>query len=414
MSHENRNKHGYDKNHMDQPDKIGRHDVTGGKTISSRSCCRVVDLLRKLSLLRPDWELVQHLIPNNPVRKIVRSMHLEFKSLGDLIKGSVVLSLFKTIAPNLLISINVKEEYHDYESVLNYIAQTYTCSVQRRREIDSAVYVGVFDTLVPAYRKNFHNYDYIIPTQYLGPLHRITPDEEHLRTVRDALGISDGTRTIVIGSFSATPPERLDLTRIKSKAIREDFLRTNKARFIHQDFLRQLVLRLKELDAFSKIILVPRNVTEEKAALENLFSMGFISVASDAIDPNRAAKSIMLMAKGVLKGAYCLADIALVMGYHNVLEPFLANDRCITFCKCPPLSAPNRHLYECCQRLGIIKTLGRKWSHIAEVDKILDELCKSRQDRLCTVSKFVKDALFISCATEVKKHIARICKILER
>lgn len=282
---------------------------------------------------------------------------LDFFSLGDLLKGSILLNAIRTAFPNLEISIRLSEEYYDEKHILNAFARQYGTTIARERNPRNRP-IAVFDTQISAYRFRAKEYLAVIPAQHLTLLQDRGGNSANSRA-REILGIEPNARVLTIGNYTTTDIGSNDLEHITDPKIRGDFIKTHYARHISKGTLERLIKTAIAEDLFDHIILVPRNIREDFYDISALSSLPFLDVINYKSRRSLPARVHLLAAKGVLRGAYAAANVAVVMGHHNVLEPFLSDPTTRTYCFEPPLAAPNRFLFECGSRYGLLRSVER-------------------------------------------------------
>ncbi len=319
------------------------------------STFNIISSLRKVSALDLDKTVVGKLKDAIVNIRISRAVYLEFFSLGDLLKGTLLLSAIREAFPNLKIYIRIVEEYFDYEDILQDIECRFSISCIDKLP-DDVFRIGVFDTKVDAYASQPNKFDAIFPTYFLAPLHKSGRSENRSK-IRRVLGIKPKEKVLVIGNFSSLQLDQLKLEHIVQPSIRQDFQDTHQARYIPWDDLHILINLAIDEKYFDRLLLVPRNVHEEHDTLYNFRNHHSIVLDSQDNQLTLDRPVIILPAKGILRSVYMIADVSLVMGFHNVLEPFLCYSRNRTFCIDSPSKAPNRFLFDCGNRLKIIRAI---------------------------------------------------------
>jgi hypothetical protein len=370
----------------------------------------VVSSLRDLCAAVPSKHVVERLADRIRPMSTGRKIHFEFFSLGDILKGTIVLAAFRAAFRNLNISVRLREEYHDKDEVLAAVARRYSAEVVERPPSECPT-IAIFDTKVAAYRARTKEYPAVIPAQHLTVLHGIGVGNAG-RVVRRILGISPRELVLVIGCYTSTELRSEDLRHIKVPLIQRDFIDTHAARYISRENLEAVLNSAATWNHFDRVILVPRNISEEIEQIRKLEALPFVEVVTDQSRKVPLSRVLLLMAKGVLRAAYAAANVSVVMGYHNVLEPFLCNPEARTYCFEPPPSAPNRFLFDCGVRHGLLKSLGSIPSVGLDVDGFLGRV---HLDSFASDRKgFEKDPLFeesLECTACAISNALQTCSI---
>lgn len=285
------------------------------------------------------------------------TIRLYFKSLGDLVHAPVIVGLLRHYFPGMRLAPSVvDEEYNDAAEALsahNAMLPKVRGGSPRGREFA----IGCFDTAVRAYARDTEDYDYVIPMQFARAVNVPAVSSEQRAAVRRIMLLASNERVLTLASFSCLAPEGLRFQH-ESNDIAEDFAHTNRARFVPPTDLLDLCEQTLSGGAFDRLMLVPRNVSEEGSALRRLEESTLVGTIQD--DSRQVAQSrpvLIVAAKGILRTIYLATDCAVVFGYHNVLEPFQAGGVPLTFCFEPPATAPNYTAWQCGDRLGVISAM---------------------------------------------------------
>lgn len=354
----------------------------------------IIKQLRIFSITSINPIVINSIIKLIKIRLCSRPILIEFYSLGDLLKGCLILEVMVKLFPNLQIYLNITEEYNDYEDIFEEIIKKYSCL--KSTVLPANIFrIAVFDTKVLAYNDKLKHFDYIFPSYFLAPLH-ISNNNFVNNKLRKLFEILPNEKVLTIGCFTSTD---IETSNIKNKQIQQDLIQTNQVRYIPIKNLIYLLETNINLNIFDRIFLVPRNITEEQKTFNKLKQFGYISLFSKKID-SKLSSVVILPFKGILRGVYSMSNVSLVMGYHNVLEPYFCNKSTNVFCLKPPRQAPNYFLYNCGEKLMLLNSLSMFPDNYQEIENLLFSMSLSKINNSKEMSYF-DDVLYQSSLKKV-------------
>lgn len=364
----------------------------------------IIAALQRASIDYSDFEVVDQLAAKVAPPESPYSATFECFSLGDLLKTSLILKVLEVVSSNMKIHLRVTQEYFDYEEIRDLVIANYD-GIMTSVPPSGARRVAFMDTLVDSYSPHSVKFDAVFPTAVLAPIHGVGASLRR-QVARAILGITKEERVLVVSNFSSLDLRVLDLGHIEDRAMREDFVTTHLARQIPVSTLASIVNHAAKDGGFDRVILVPRNIEEERASIQQLQGEGVSLVKLDSGHFDSSCSSYIIGGKGVLRSVYATADAALVAGYHNILEPYLCNESCIIRCIQPPAHAPNRFLFDAGKRLGILSGLENLPSNSRDVRCLLDSLRQRNQQP--SHSTYYRDELCLRSIDEAARSLNRI------
>ena len=364
----------------------------------------IITALQRASIDYSGFEVVDKLVARVIPPEFPYSATFECFSLGDLLKTSLILKVLEAVSPNMKIHLRVTQEYFDYEEIRDLVVANYD-GIMTPVPPSGARRVAFMDTLVDSYSPHSLKFDAVFPTALLAPIHGVGASLRR-QVGRAILGITEEERVLVVSNFSSLDLSALDLGHIEDRAMREDFVTTHLARQIPVSTLASIVNHAAKQGGFDRVVLVPRNIEEERVSIQQLQGQGVSLVKLDSGHFDSSCSSYIIGGKGVLRSVYAMADAALVAGYHNILEPYLCNESCIIRCIQPPARAPNRFLFDAGQRLGILKCLENLPSNLRDVRCFFDSL--GQRNRQPSHSTYYRDELCLRSIDEAAGNLNRI------
>lgn len=339
---------------------------------------------------------------------------LNFKSLGDLIHAPLVVNLFNKFLPSAIITdINVEEEYFDADGLLSLFQNNLVSKSISNIELPNykIVSIGCYDTMVTAYNCDSIRYDFIFPMETIRPLHFGDAAIAARSEIKYLLGIHDDERVLVISSFSCIHPSEISFEH-NNPLIKRDFYLTNEARYLPPEDIVYFIQRILNEGMYDRIILVPRNITEELNHLVTLTNLEKLKIVFEKTTRLKNCwKIIVIAGKGVLRSIYAASDCAVVMGYHNILEPFLINPKIEVWCFKPPSYSPNIDSWKCGNRLGILNTL-KACSAKNRCRVIFDGILRGSEAKIFSRKAYLEDTYPNSALKKVKKSIIWLSGLL--
>ena len=364
----------------------------------------IVTALQRASIDYSGFEVVDQLVSKVTPPESPYSAIFECFSLGDLLKTSLILKVLEALSPNINIHLRVTQEYFDYEEIRDLVVANYD-GIMTPIPPSGARRVAFMDTLVDSYSPHALKFDDVFPTALLAPIHGVGASLRR-QVARAILGITEEEKVLVVSNFSSLDLRALDLGHIEDRAMREDFVTTHLARQIPVSTLASIVNHAAKHGGFDRVVLVPRNIEEERVSIQQLQGQGVSLVKLDSGHFDSSCSSYIIGGKGVLRSVYAMADAALVAGYHNILEPYLCNESCIIRCVQPPARAPNRFLFDAGKRLGILRCLENLPSNSQDVRCLLDSL--GQRNRQPSHSSYYRDELCLRSIDEAAGNLNRI------
>ncbi|MBT7039536.1 MAG: hypothetical protein HN921_06815 [Bacteroidetes bacterium] len=335
--------------------------------------------------------------------QIDSSVILSFKSLGDLVICPLLIKLLKEVKRGIKIKdILVEEEYHDYTEFLNHLRISFITDNYGF----SHTLIGCFDTNVKAYKSNIEKYDFVFPLQFLRPLYVPKFNKSHKEKISKLVFGETELRVLTIGSFSCSIQESIKVST--NNEINQDFIETNSVRFLNPQSIIDFVDKVIDYGIVDRVLLTPRNITEEKKGINQLLKHSKIGIVDSNLQEAPKEKCLIIAGKGVLKQLYAISDYSIVMGYHNILEPNLSNPQSTTFCINSNKNAPNFEFWECGKRMKIILSYNYSSNILNNIFEYLKNEKRVRKSFL--IKDFKNDSLYINSQKNFNQYIKRYFK----
>lgn len=336
--------------------------------------------------------------------QIDSSVILSFKSLGDLVICPLLIKVLKEVKRDIKIKdILVEEEYHDYTEFLNYLRFSFISDDHGF----SQTLIGCFDTNVKAYKSNIEKYDFVLPLQFLRPLYIPKFNKSHKEKISELVFGKTKFRILTIGSFSCSIQESIKVST--NNEINQDFIETNSVRFLNPQSIIDFVDNVIDYGIVDRVLLIPRNITEEKMGINQLLNHPKIGIVDSYLQEAPTERCLIIAGKGVLKQLYAISDYSVVMGYHNILEPNLSNPRSTTFCIDSNENAPNFEFWKCGKRLKIILSYKYSTNFLNTIFEYLN--IEKRENKSFLITDYKNDSLYINSQKNFNQYIKRYFSI---